>query len=55
MKTKAPQTLPPLTDAQRERLAELAALPDESINTSDIPELSDDAWAAGARGHFSRL
>jgi len=56
MKTKlddhTPETAPPLTDAQRGRLAELASLPDESIDTRDIPELSDEAWAAGARGRF---
>jgi uncharacterized protein (DUF4415 family) len=58
MKTKmvshTPETPPALTDAQREHLAELAALPDETIDTSDIPELSDEAWAAGARGRFYR-
>ncbi len=58
MKTKgvshAPETPPPLTDAERERLAQLAALPDESIDTSDIPELSDEAWKAGVRGRFYR-
>jgi len=57
MKTKmvshSPETLPPLTDAQRGRLAELAALPDESIDTSDIPELSVEAWSAGVRGRFT--
>jgi len=41
MKTKLDnhnaETPAPLTDAQREHLAELAALPDESIDTSDIP------------------
>lgn len=58
MKTKlvshTPETLAPLTDAQREHLAELAAMPDESIDTSDIPELTDEAWAAGTRGRFYR-
>ncbi len=58
MKTKPAkhdaETTPPSTDAQRRRLAELAALPDESIDTSDIPELSDEAWAAGVRGRFYR-
>ncbi len=50
MKTSVvPETLPPLTEAQRKHLASLAALPDESIDTSDIPELYDEAWAAGAR------
>ncbi|HEY5409674.1 MAG TPA: BrnA antitoxin family protein [Caulobacteraceae bacterium] len=58
MKTKLDshnaETAPPLTDAQREHLAELAALPDESIDTSDIPELSDQTWNAGVRGRFYR-
>jgi len=58
MKTKLDshnaETLPPLTDAQREHLAQLAALPDESIDTSDIPELTDEAWSAGVRGRFYR-
>ncbi|MDR3509025.1 MAG: BrnA antitoxin family protein [Caulobacteraceae bacterium] len=48
------ETPPPLTDAQREHLAELAAMPDETIDTSDIPELTDEAWAAGVRGRFYR-
>jgi len=58
MKTKmvshTSETLPPLTDAQRDHLAQLAALPDESIDTSDVPELTDEAWSAGARGRFYR-
>ena len=48
---KAP---PPLTDARREHLARLAALPDETIDTSDIPELSEAEWNAGVRGRFYR-
>jgi uncharacterized protein (DUF4415 family) len=57
MKTKTvsqtPET-PPMTDAQRKRLARLAALPDGTIDTGDIPELSDEAWSAGVRGRFYR-
>ena len=49
-----PETLPPLADAEREHLARLAALADETINTRDIPELSDAAWRAGVRGRFYR-
>ncbi len=56
MKTKhddhKAETSPPLTDARREHLARLAALPDESIDTSDIAELSDEAWSAGVQGRF---
>lgn len=58
MKTKLDSrnaaTLPTLTDAQREHLAGLAARPDESIDTRDIPELSDEAWSASVRGRFYR-
>jgi uncharacterized protein (DUF4415 family) len=48
------ETPPALTDAQRDHLAELAAMPDETIDTSDIPELSEETWAAGAGGRFYR-
>ena len=58
MKTKldnpSAETLSPLTAAQREHLAGLATLPDEAIDTSDIPELSDEVWSAGVRGRFYR-
>ncbi len=48
-----PETAPPLTDAQREHLPHLAALPDAAIDTSDISELTDEAWSAGVRGRFA--
>ena len=54
MVSRTPQTPPALTDAQREHLAELAAMPDETIAASEIPELSDEAWSAGVRGRFYR-
>ena len=44
----------PLTDTQRGHLVALAALPDESIDTSDISEMTDEAWSAGVRGRFYR-
>ena len=34
-------TLPPLTEAQKNNLKRLAAKPDNEIDTSDIPELTD--------------
>ena len=34
-------TLPPLTDAQRKHLEELAQMSDDRIDTSDSPELTD--------------
>ena len=50
----APETPPALADAEREQLARLAGLPDGSIDTSDIPELTEDAWSVGVRGRFHR-
>jgi len=45
MKTKTVSytldTLPSLTEKQRRNLAELATLPDDQIDFSDIPELTD--------------
>lgn len=34
-------TLPPLTEAQKDDLKRLAAMPDDQIDTSDIPGLTD--------------
>lgn len=34
-------TLPPLTEKQRQHLDALASQPDDQINLSDIPELTD--------------
>lgn len=41
-----------LTAAQRAELKALAALPDERINTRDIPEVRD--WSGAKRGLFYR-
>jgi uncharacterized protein (DUF4415 family) len=35
-------------------LAALAALPDDQIDTSDIPELPPSAWKNAVRGRFYR-
>jgi len=48
------ETLPPLTEAQRANLKALAARPDSEIDTSDIPELTDEQWKNAKRGHFYR-
>lgn len=48
------ETLPSMTDERRRALERLAALPDESIDTSDIPELTDERWAQAERGRFYR-
>ena len=42
----------PLTAAQKAELATLEALPDEQINTQDIPEQRD--WSGAKRGLFYR-
>ena len=43
-----------LTPRQKRELAALAALPDDQIDTSDIPELSPSAWKNAVRGKFYR-
>jgi uncharacterized protein (DUF4415 family) len=47
-------TLPEMTEERRRKLEKLAALPDEQIDTSDIPELSEAQWAEAVRGRFYR-
>src|ERR1039457_7692458 len=58
MKTKmvsyTPETLPPLTRADRAKLKALAARPDSEIDTSDIPEMTAEQWKNARRGHFYR-
>jgi uncharacterized protein (DUF4415 family) len=44
----------PLTAKQKRQLARLAAMPDDQIDTSDIPELPIDAWKDSIRGKFYR-
>src|SRR5438132_13826907 len=48
--------MPPraLTAKQKRELAALATLPDEQIETSDIPELPPAAWKDAVRGRFYR-
>ena len=58
MKTKIvrykQEDLPPLTEAQKAHLASLAELPDETIDYSDIPPVSEDALKTAVRGRFYR-
>lgn len=44
-----PANLPPLTENQK---AELAALDNRQIDTSDFPELTKEFWDNAARGRF---
>jgi uncharacterized protein (DUF4415 family) len=43
-----------ISDARRERLAQLAARPEEAIDTSDIPEAPAETWDAAEIGRFYR-
>ncbi len=43
-----------LTAKQKRELAALAKLPDDHIDTSDIPELPPEAWKDAVRGRFYR-
>ena len=43
-----------LTPKQKRELAVIAALPDDQIDTSDIPELPPSAWKNAVRGRFYR-
>ena len=52
--TKRQDELGPLMDGQREELRALAELPDDQIDTSDIPPLSDAQLARMVRGRFYR-
>jgi uncharacterized protein (DUF4415 family) len=43
-----------LTPRVKRELAALAALPNDQIDTSDIPELPPEAWKDAIRGRFYR-
>jgi len=43
-----------LTARQKRELAAIAALPDDQIDTSDVPELPPSAWKDAVRGRFYR-
>lgn len=47
-------TLPPLTEAQRDNLKRLDALPDEQINYDDIPQLTNAQLAEMQPAQFYR-
>jgi uncharacterized protein (DUF4415 family) len=46
--------LPPLTEVQINEIKKLAAMPDSEIDTSDIPELTEEQWKNAVRGRFYR-
>jgi uncharacterized protein (DUF4415 family) len=43
-----------LTDGRRHRLEKLSRRPDKEIDTSDIPELTEEFWQNAARNPFYR-
>jgi uncharacterized protein (DUF4415 family) len=43
-----------LTAARKDRLKKLAQLPDSEIDTSDIPELTEEFWHNAVRNPFYR-
>ena len=42
------------TKKQKKKLEALAAMPDEKIDFSDIPEITDKQWAGAVRGLLAR-
>ena len=58
MKTKmvsyTSDKLPRLTKARQKQLKAGAARPDREIDTSDIPEMTEEQWKNARRGHFYR-
>jgi len=48
------ETLPPLTEKDKAQLRRLAARPDDEIDMSDIPELTEEEWKHAVRGKFYR-
>jgi len=42
----------PFSPAELDQLAKLAAMPDEDIDLSDIPEITDEAWEHARRRGF---
>ncbi len=48
------ENLPALTDKQRAHLRAMAAQPNRRVDTSDIPEISDEQWRFAERGRFYR-
>jgi len=48
------ETLPPLTEEGRAQLRRLAARPDSEIDTTEIPEWTEQQWKHAVRGKFYR-
>ncbi len=48
------ENLPPLTEAQKAELKALEALPDDQIDTSDIPPATEEFWKNAVLNPFYR-
>lgn len=44
----------PFSPAEREQLAHLATLPEDSVDTTDIPEAPEESWRRARRGDLYR-
>jgi uncharacterized protein (DUF4415 family) len=44
-----------MTQEQKARLEKLAAMPEEDIDLSDIPEITAEQWATNRPGHYRPL
>ncbi len=51
---REPKPDQPLTARQKREVEALAAMPEEEIDTSDIPELTPGAWDKAVRGKWYR-
>jgi len=49
-----PANPPPLTEAQKAEIAALKARPEDDVDTSDIPELTEDFWQNAVRNPYFR-
>ncbi|RUV37129.1 hypothetical protein [Mesorhizobium sp. M7A.F.Ca.MR.148.00.0.0] len=46
-----PANPPPLTERQKAEIAALKARPESDVDTSDIPELTEEFWRRAIRRH----
>ncbi|WP_095202428.1 BrnA antitoxin family protein [Mesorhizobium carmichaelinearum] len=49
-----PANPPPLTEAQKAEIAALKARPEDDVDTSDIPELTEEFWQKAVRNPYFR-
>ncbi|MFK0692050.1 BrnA antitoxin family protein [Mesorhizobium sp. IMUNJ 23033] len=47
-----PANPPPLTEAQKAEIAALKARPEDDVDTSDIPELTEEFWQNAVRNPY---